>query len=38
MLVIENWRACVDNGQIGGAILIELSKAFNCINHDSFTY
>ena len=32
--MIEKWRACVDDGQITGTILTDLSKAFGCINHD----
>ena len=32
--MIEKWRACIDDGQISGTILTDLSKAFGCINHD----
>ena len=32
--MIEKRRTCADDGQVGGAMLIDLSKAFNCINHD----
>ena len=28
------WRACIGDGQIGWAILTDLSKAFYCINQD----
>ena len=31
---IEDWRLKLDNDQIVGAILMDLSKAFNCIPHD----
>ena len=29
---IEKWLVCVDDSQIGGTILTDLSKTFNCIN------
>ena len=32
--MIEKWRPCVDDDEIGGAILTDLLKAFQCINHD----
>ena len=32
--MIEQWRACADDVQIGWAILTDLSKDFDCINHD----
>ena len=28
------WRKCLDKGEISGAILTDLSKAFDCILHD----
>ena len=34
LAMIEKWRPCVDDDQIGGAILTDLLKAFECINHD----
>ena len=30
----ENWRKCLNKGGISGAILTDLSKAFDCILHD----
>ena len=30
----EKWRKCLDKGGISGAILTDLSKAFDCILHD----
>ena len=33
LAMIEKWRPCVDDDQIGGAILTDLLKAFECINH-----
>ena len=32
--MIEKWRVSLDNKGFGGAILMDLSKAFNTINHD----
>ena len=33
LLMIENWRKALDNKGSAGAILTDLSKAFDCINH-----
>ena len=30
----EKWRKCMDKGSISGAILTDLSKAFDCILHN----
>mgnify|MGYP001793765379 FL=1 len=32
--MLENWRACVDQGLAFGALLTDLSKAFDCLPHD----
>ena len=32
--LIEKWRVSLDNKSFGGAILMDLSKAFDTINHD----
>ena len=32
--MLEKWRQCVDNGRVSGALLRDLSKAFDCILHD----
>ena len=32
--LIENWRISLDKGGYGGAILMDLSKAFDTLNHD----
>ena len=34
MSMVECWRKALDKNQIGGAILTDLSKAFDCINHE----
>ena len=32
--MIEKWKKSVDNGGVFGALLTDLSKAFDCILHD----
>ena len=32
--MIEKWKKTVDNGSVFGALLTDLSKAFECILHD----
>ena len=32
--LIEKWRKALDNKSFGGAVLMDLSKAFGTINHD----
>ena len=32
--MIEQWRQSLDNGGHAGALLTDLSKAFDCIDHD----
>ena len=34
LVMTENWRKYLDKGGIIGAILADLSKAFDCILHD----
>ena len=34
LVMVEKWRQCLDNGGVSGDLLIDLSKAFNCILHD----
>ena len=34
MRLIESWRNALDNNKIVGTILMDLSKAFDCIPHD----
>ena len=32
--LIENWKRTLDNKGFGGAVLIDLSKAFDTLNHE----
>ena len=32
--LIEQWRACLDQNKVVGGILMDLSKAFDCLPHD----
>ena len=32
--LIENWKKSLDNKNFGGAVLMDLSKAFDCVPHD----
>ena len=32
--MVEKGRQCLDNGGVSGALLTDLSKAFDCILHD----
>ena len=34
LAMIEKWKKAVDNGNVFGALLTELSKAFDCLPHD----
>ena len=34
LTLVENWRKILDNKGFGGAILMDLSKAFDTLNHD----
>ena len=34
LAMIENWKKCVDKGKTFGALLTDLSKAFDCLPHD----
>ena len=32
--LIEQWREYLDNNKLVGAVLMDLSKAFDCLLHD----
>ena len=34
IVMLEKWRKALDNRKIAGALLTDLSKAFDCLNHD----
>ena len=34
LIMTEKWRQCLDKGRISGALLTDLSKAFDCLLHD----
>ena len=34
IVMLEKWRKALDNGKLAGALLTDLSKAFDCLNHN----
>ena len=32
--MVEKWRQWLDNGEVSGALITDLSKAFDCMLHD----
>ena len=34
LLMLEKWKLAVDNNEAFGALLADLSKAFDCLSHD----
>ena len=32
--MIDKWQKALDNGKVAGALLTDLSKAFDCLNHE----
>ena len=32
--MLEKWKKSLDNGDFAGAVLMDLSKAFDCVRHD----
>ena len=32
--LIENWRRCLDENKVVGAVLMDLSKVFDCLSHE----
>ena len=33
-VMLERWKKAIDKGKLAGALLTDLSKAFDCINHE----
>ena len=34
MVVLEKWKKALDKKKVAGALLTDLSKAFDCLHHD----
>ena len=34
VMMVEKWKEALDRGGLGGALLANLTKAFDCIKHD----
>ena len=34
LMMVEKWKKALDKGGLGGALLTDLSRAFDCIKHD----
>ena len=34
MVMLDKWHKAMDNGKFAGALLTDLSKAFDCLNHE----
>ena len=32
--LLKEWRKCLDNNYVVGGVLVNLSKAFDCVPHD----
>ena len=32
--MLEHWKSAVDKGKVFGALLTDLSKAFDCLSHE----
>ena len=34
LVMLEKWKETLDKGDLGGALVTDLSNVFDCINHD----
>ena len=34
LAMLEHWKSAVDKGKVFGALLTDLSKAFDCLSHE----
>ena len=34
LCLVENWRCCLDENKVVGAVFMDLSKAFDCLSHE----
>ena len=34
LALLEKWKRSIDRGKVFAALLTDLSKAFDCLNHD----
>ena len=34
LVMLEKWKKALDKKQVAGALLTDLSKAFDCLNHE----
>ena len=34
LALLEKWKKSIDRGKVFGSLLTDLSKAFDCLNHD----
>ena len=37
LMIVEKWKEALDKGGLGGALVTNLVKAFDCIKHDLLT-
>ena len=37
LVILETWKRSVDKGNVFGVLLTDLSKAFDCLNHELLT-
>jgi len=32
--LVQKWQSCLDNNEVVGTVLMDLSKAYDCLNHE----